>query len=178
MTSSAMGAEASGNAFAASTLRRCLGRFATGVAVATYETPEGPRGLTVNSFTSVSLDPPLVLLCLDKKSRAIEYLPNSPFALNVLGADQRDVAWLFAGKPGAASADWRYVHDIPLLQNSLAWLTCAPFANHEAGDHIIIVGRVSDFGACEREPLCFYRGEFIELAPSSRELPDRRETAA
>src|SRR5258708_25484519 len=148
----------------AGSLRRCLGHFATGVAVVTYETAAfEPRGLTVNSFTSVSLDPPLVLICLNKRARAIEHLPRVPFAVNVLGADQRHLAWHFAGKASDARPIWRRVGEVPLLEQSLAWMTCSPWSNHEAGDHVILIGHVQEFGVGQQDPLCFYRGEFIGI---------------
>lgn len=147
-------------------LRRCLGHFATGVAIVTYETPDGPRGLTVNSFTSVSLDPPLVLVCLDRRSKAAERLPLSAFAVNVLHADQRDLAWHFAGRPSPGlQPQWRRAHTAPRLSDCLAWLACEPWSSQDAGDHVIVVGRVAQFGTSEEAPLCFFRGEFLELAP-------------
>ncbi len=164
----------------AHSLRQCLGHFATGVAVVTYETAAlEPRGLTVNSFTSVSLDPPLVLICLNKQSRAIEYLPRAPFAVNVLGADQRHLAWHFAGRAADTHPIWRRVGNVPLLEQSLAWLTCAPWSNCEAGDHVILIGQVLEFGVGQQDPLCFYRGEFIGIAPSVPPEPAaRKETMA
>jgi len=147
-------------------LRQCLGHFATGVAVATYAAADhSPKGLTVNSFTSVSLDPPLILLCLSKRSKAIELLPKIPFAVNVLGADQHHLAGYFAGRPSGATPVFRRLDDIPLLDQSLAWMTCMPWSNHDAGDHVIVVGRVREFGVTQQDPLCFYRGEFTGVAP-------------
>ena len=91
-------------------LRGCLGRFATGVAVVSYAVNGEACGLTVNSFTSVSLDPPLVLVSLARKARACEHLGQQPFAINVLRADQLDVAMQFArdrGRYPAGLAGWR-----------------------------------------------------------------------
>jgi flavin reductase (DIM6/NTAB) family NADH-FMN oxidoreductase RutF len=147
-------------------LRQCLGHFATGVAVATYEAADHtPKGLTVNSFTSVSLDPPLILLCLSKRSKAIGLLPKIPFAVNVLGADQHHLAGHFAGRPSGAMPVFRRLDDIPLLERSLAWMTCVPWSNHDAGDHVIVVGRVREFGVTQQDPLCFYRGQFTGVTP-------------
>ena len=164
----------------ARSLRQCLGHFATGVAVVTYQAAAfEPRGLTVNSFTSVSLDPPLVLVCLDKRSRAAEQLPRVPFAVNVLGANQRHLASHFAGKTADARPIWRRVGNVPLLEQSLAWMTCAPWSNHDAGDHVILIGHVQEFGVSQQDPLCFYRGEFIGIAPSVPPEPAvRKETTA
>lgn len=148
-------------------LRRCLGHFATGVAVVTYDGEDQPRGLTVNSFTSVSLDPPLILVCLDKRSRAVPHLVGGPFAVNVLSADQRDLAWHFSGKSVGATPIWRRIGGVPLLEYSLAWMTCAPWSKHDAGDHLILVGKVERFGSGQQDPLCFYRGQFARMAHAS-----------
>src|SRR3954454_7112009 len=78
--------------------RRCLGRFSNGVTVVTYRTADGERGATMNSFTSVSLDPPLVLLSLARAAQACVALEDAPFAINVLRADQMDIALQFAGR--------------------------------------------------------------------------------
>ena len=121
----------------------------------------------MHSFTSVSLDPPLILLCLSKRSEAIGLLPKIPFAVNVLGADQHHLAGHFAGRPSGAMPVFRRLDDIPLLERSLAWMTCVPWSNHDAGDHVIVVGRVREFGVTQQDPLCFYRGEFIGIAPSA-----------
>lgn len=163
----------------AQALRHCLGRFATGVAVASYDAVHGdPRGLTVNSFTSVSLDPPLVLICLHKRSKAIEHLPGAPFGVSILGVDQQHLARHFAGKSTGEAPAWRYVGGVPLLERSLAWMACDPWSNHEAGDHVIIVGRVRDFGADQQDPLCFYRGAFVGVAPSAPDESTRAKEAA
>ena len=156
-------------------LRRCLGHFATGVAIVTYEADDGPRGVTINSLTSVSLDPPLLLVCLDKRSKAIGWLPRAPFAINVLHASQRSLAWHFAGKRiDGIEPGWSRAGATPRLSESLAWLACEPWSCHDAGDHIIIVGRISEFGmdadfeTGAQRPLCFFRGEFVELPPRSQ----------
>ena len=153
-------------------LRHCLSHFATGVAIATYEANEGPRGLTVNSFTSVSLDPSLVLICIDKRSRAVDLLPRISFAVNVLDAGQRDLAWHFGGRPSSAiKVEWQRKGCLPLLWESLAWLVCKPWSNHDAGDHLIVVGEVVEFGTSDRSPLCFFRGKLIDLPLQSIEIP-------
>ncbi len=146
-------------------LRRCLGHFATGVTIVSYRGADGPAGLTVNSFTSVSLDPPLVLVCLQRRSRAVEPLRRQPFAVSMLRADQRDLAWHFAGRPVAGlDPGWAEAGGVPAPADRLAWLACDPWAMHEAGDHVIVIGRVRDFAAGPDDPLCFFRGQFMELA--------------
>ncbi|OKO84422.1 hypothetical protein AC629_21410 [Bradyrhizobium sp. NAS80.1] len=153
---------------AAVTLRRCLGNFATGVAIVTYDGPDGPRGLTVNSFTSVSLDPPLVLICVGINSRAAGLLPGASFAVNFLHARQGECARHFAGRASLTfELEWRRESGSPLLADSLAWLACEPWSVHEAGDHLIVLGRVVEFGAGDEDPLCFFRGAFQQFPPLS-----------
>lgn len=79
--------------------RNCLGHFVTGVTVITFQTEKGPHGITVNSFTSVSLAPPLILISIDRKNKSCTYLKNKSFTVNILKDDQEDVAMHFAGKP-------------------------------------------------------------------------------
>lgn len=164
MSNSAETSARNGAGRAGLSLRHCLGHFATGVTVVTYGGDDGPRGITVNSFTSVSLEPPLVLVCLDQRSKAAAQVLQQPFAINVLHARQRELAWHFAGKPqpGYAPA-WSTQHATPVLDDSLAWLVCEPWSRHDAGDHVIVLGRVIDYGANPHGPLCFFRGQFMEL---------------
>jgi flavin reductase len=151
------------------TFRQCLGHFATGVTVVTYEGAQGPQGVTVNSFTSVSLDPPLVLVCIDNRSKSIPFVTTKPFAVNVLHEQQQDLAWHFAGRPSRdVTAAWRLEEGPPLLAGSLAWLSCTPWVQLEAGDHLIVVGRVTGFGASDHDPLCFFRGEFMSFPARPR----------
>ncbi|MBI0298847.1 flavin reductase, partial [Streptomyces sp. PRKS01-29] len=81
-------------------LRACMSRFATGVTVVTFAGDEGPRGVTMNSFTSVSADPPLVLISVARRTRSHDQLVDRPFCVNVLGAEQEPIARLFAGAQG------------------------------------------------------------------------------
>src|SRR5215207_9566650 len=107
-------------------LRSCLGRFATGVVVVTFDGPDGsPRGITVNAFTSVSMDPPLVLVSVAKKAWSHDALKGRPFCINVLGAEQEGVARQFAGM-GEAEPVWVDSAEIPRLAGVLAHLACRP----------------------------------------------------
>lgn len=145
-------------------LRHCLGYFATGVAVVTYEGDAGPRGVTVNSFTSVSLEPPLILICLGKRSKAVAHVLGRPFGVNVLHAEQHELALHFAGRPEPKYVpQWFPKHETPLLSDQLAWLVCQPWHHFEAGDHLVVIGRVSAYGVGAREPLCFFGGRFLTL---------------
>ncbi len=126
--------------------RRALGAFATGVVVVTTATPQGPLGITVNSFASLSLDPPLILWCPAKGSRRYaHFVAARHFAAHVLGAGQRPLAESFV-RDGAAfgGLDWQKgPEDVPLIGGVLARFCCETWAVHEAGDHAIIIGRVT-----------------------------------
>ena len=124
-------------------LRRSVGQFVTGVAVVTYESEGRPRGVTVNSFTSVSIDPPLILVSIGREARAASGLHGSPSVVNVLAADQLDLARHFAGHPQRGlEIRWSH-HRPPRLRGAAAWIECQPYAEVAAGDHILFLGRVS-----------------------------------
>ncbi|MBD0862305.1 flavin reductase family protein [Gordonia sp. zg691] len=148
-------------------LRNTLGNFATGVTVLTYASGGRYHGVTVNSFTSVSLDPPLVLVSLMRTSRALTYLLERPFTINVLGADQLTTALQFAGKPDAgAPIEWIVDDGVPRINGSLAYFQCTPWAGYDGGDHVLVIGRVRAYGQQDdTRPLLFYRGTWGALAP-------------
>lgn len=143
-------------------LRRCLGAFPTGVAVITYDTPDGHRGVTVNSFVSVSLDPALVLVSIGSGARARTGLDNAPFAVNILAAHQEDVALHFAGRPSESlRIPWHQDAPVPRLRECAAWLECLPWRTVEAGDHVLFIGEVVAFGHDPTAaPLTFHAGRF------------------
>ncbi len=127
------------------TLRDAFGRFATGVTIVTATTEDGPVGITANSFSSLSMHPPLVLWSPDKNSRRYEYFAQADrFAIHVLAADQEALCWRVA-KDGFALAEneWsQSPNGCPVLTDSLARFECAHHASFDCGDHTIIVGRV------------------------------------
>jgi flavin reductase (DIM6/NTAB) family NADH-FMN oxidoreductase RutF len=148
-------------------LRKCLGRFATGVTVVTCEGPGGPCGITANSFSSVSLDPPLVLWNIDKQSNTLPaFFEAEHFAINVLRDDQQSVAEHFA-RPDSFSfegIDYRLNGaNVPVLENSLACMECRTDQIIEAGDHYIIIGEVETFSSSSGEPLLFFAGDYTTL---------------
>ncbi len=154
----------------ARTLREALGCFATGVTVVTaFETPSGePVGLTANSFTSVSLDPPLLLVCIAKTSNSLKALEQAEhFAVNVLHIGQQPASRLFS-RPGDErfqQTPWkRGRHDAPLISNALANFECRRHQIHDGGDHIILVGEVlrANFDP-RRDPLLYFRGKYRRL---------------
>jgi flavin reductase (DIM6/NTAB) family NADH-FMN oxidoreductase RutF len=143
--------------------RECVGAFATGVTVVTTNSHGRPAGMTLNSFTSVSLDPLLVLVSLAHGTRTLEIVQKCDrFAINVLHRRQRDVALAFA-RPGAPFPEGHTVVDPAgylVVRHALAILRCQVFAIHTAGDHELVVGEVVDFEGSGGEPLIFHRGAF------------------
>jgi flavin reductase (DIM6/NTAB) family NADH-FMN oxidoreductase RutF len=149
-------------------LRRALGHFATGVTVVSYAESGEFRGTTVNSFTSVSLEPPLVLVSLGRQTRAAAALrPGRTFAVNVLHHGQRELAMRFAGGPDTP-VDWEVRAEVPHLTGCAAYFRCAARDVHGAGDHLLVVARVDDFQAHGHAPLIFHRGAFKHLASNDQ----------
>ncbi|MFG1723014.1 flavin reductase family protein [Micromonospora chalcea] len=154
---------------AAAALRAVLGEFVTGVTVLTVGGPL-PHGMTANSFTSVSLDPPLVLLCVSRDSLMSACLADADgFGISVLAAGQEHLARHFADRrrrPGRAqftTVGWAPGEQTgaPLLHGALAWLECRPWRCHDGGDHVIVVGRlVAARTAADSDALIFRRGRF------------------
>ncbi|MHA6757929.1 flavin reductase family protein [Streptacidiphilus sp. PAMC 29251] len=146
-------------------LRDCLGQFASGVTVVTTTDADAVHGATVSSFTSVSLDPPLVLVALDRRSRSCTRLYGAPFGVSVLSTRQRDLALLFAGRAADAAPDVRWEGDAaaPRLVGAVAHFSCTPWASYDGGDHVLHVGQVVRFDAPGGEPLVFHSGALGEF---------------
>ncbi|MGH8883798.1 MAG: flavin reductase family protein [Egibacteraceae bacterium] len=152
-------------------LRRCLGLFATGVTIVTYDGEAAPRGVTVNAFTSVSLEPPLVLVALDRGSRSCTLLADRPFAVNVLSACQHDLALCFSGRLNREiPIPWGPGDIAPVLAGSLATIECLPWRQYDGGDHVLFLGRVERFRAGHGEPLVFFAGQWASVAPTEEEV--------
>jgi len=149
-------------------LRNALGQFATGVTVVTTLT-EGrcPVGVTANSFTSVSLEPPLILWNLRKASRSFSAFERSRgFVVNVLSEAQRDIAMRFASPFDDRFSDISWHEGVcgaPVIEGSLATFQCDYVAQYPGGDHGIFVGRVLSFQTVSGRPLLFFRGGFGEI---------------
>lgn len=148
--------------------RQCLGRFATGVTVITCAAADGlPRGITANSFSSVSLEPPLVLWNIAKVSNSLQaYLSAEYFAINVLGHDQRELADHFArtdhtqfGRVETTPS----AEGVPILSGTIACLHCRTHQIHDCGDHYIIIGEVTRFRFTRGAPLLFFGGNYAVL---------------
>lgn len=151
--------------FDARTLRDAFGCFATGVTIVTGRGTDGQRtGLTANSFTSVSLDPPLLLFCPGNNASALPALRESGrFAINVLDLDGQPVADRFARKgiDRFAEADWDEWDGLPVLRHAKAAFACELYAEHDGGDHRIIVGRVTRLDLDPaRESLLYLHGRY------------------
>jgi len=149
-------------------LRRCLGKFATGVTVVTCCNPDGdPRGITANSFSSVSLEPPLILWNIAKVSNSLNaFLKAEFFAINVLSAEQQAQSAHFARSDHTLfeHVDFELnAEGAPVLPGSLAVFECRTHQVHDCGDHHIIVGEVLRFHSEEGEPLLFFGGRYRRL---------------
>ena len=147
-------------------LRRLMSRWVTGVAVVTSTDGAGPRGATTNALTSLSLDPLLVLVALDHASNTLDAIRGSGrFAINVLAADQEELARRFAtkasGEEKLAGVAHELIDGVPVLGGAVAWLACELERELAGGDHTILLGRplearIED----DAQPLLFYGGRF------------------
>ena len=152
------------------TFRQTVGQFVTGVTVIAIEVEGTIRAMTANSFTSLSLDPPLVLFCLGKRTRAGQLIKRMEgFSVNILRHDQQDLSSYFAGAWKAATPPpFSFVtwEGGPRLDGCTASLGCAVHAIHDGGDHWIVVGRVTAAyrAADAPPPLVFFGGRYVALA--------------
>jgi len=164
------------SSFSSSEFRKALGQFTTGVTVVTVEREPGKiHGMTANSFTSVSLDPMLILVCVDQRAKLLPLLQKKKrFGVSVLKAGQDALSEYFAKGKQSAEAEERLAiryrwtpSGIPVLENTLLRLSCRLIASHIAGDHTIFVGKVEDAELHEGEPLLYFRGEYRRIARHS-----------
>lgn len=157
-------------------LRDAFGAFATGVTVVTALNAAGRAvGFTANSFTSVSLEPPLLLICLGKSSSNLAvFSQTGQFAVNILAGDQAEVSQRFATpcEDRFAGVDWRCGNGgAPLISGVAAWFDCTRHSVIDAGDHIILMGRVEAFERTPTAPLIYMQGRYLE-APAAPRGPD------
>lgn len=152
-------------------LRSTLGSFATGITVVTARSPAGEAiGMTISSFNSVSLEPPLILWSLSVNSPSLDaFRRASHYAVNVLSSSQSGISDRFAARAGDRFAGLSLrpgLGDAPLLADCCAWFECANELQYPGGDHVIFVGRVERFAQGENEsPLIFHNGRYRQLAP-------------
>ncbi|HLI14577.1 MAG TPA: flavin reductase family protein [Acidimicrobiales bacterium] len=157
------------------TFRDLAGRFATGVVVITAEAAQEPGGcaaMTANSFTSVCLDPPTVLVCVQSESRTARAIGESRrFAVSVLRRGQEELANVFARRGGARAGLERtaWSGGVPVVLDAMCWFVCRADAFQRAGDHEIVLGTVEHARAGAGHPLIFYRGSYDELAGRTKD---------
>jgi 3-hydroxy-9,10-secoandrosta-1,3,5(10)-triene-9,17-dione monooxygenase reductase component len=149
--------------------RQVVGHFATGVAVITASGPEGAVGMTTNAFTSLSLDPLLVLVCFDRTARTLPIVRETErFAVNILRDHHGELSGRFASKLSAErkfdAVDYHTEHGAPVLTDALAWLACELRELLPGGDHEIGIGAVVAMGHGEGDPLVWYRGDYTTVA--------------
>jgi flavin reductase (DIM6/NTAB) family NADH-FMN oxidoreductase RutF len=150
-------------------LRKALGSFVTGVTVVTTVDASGEkRGFTANSFTSVSLDPPLILVCIAKGTSSFSaFAVAKTFAVNILAEEQKATSSAFAsrGLDKFAGISWRLGSaGAPILDAVAAWIECELHQQVDAGDHLILIGRIVDLGHSDRTPLGFVAGNYVSFS--------------
>ncbi|GAC1639850.1 MAG: hypothetical protein NVS4B2_29320 [Chloroflexota bacterium] len=159
-------------AFNAREFRDAVGAFATGVTVITTRGADEPYGMTANAFSSVSLDPPLVLVCVIKGTDGAESIErNGIFAVNMLSHEQEPISRYFASRSRPrgpdAFAEISHAHAAtgsPILDDASAYLDCQLYASHDAGDHVIFIGEVMAIGTnSDRPPLLYHGGKYRNL---------------
>lgn len=153
--------------------REVFGRFATGVAVVTSAGPGGAGGMTANAICSLSLDPLLALVCFANSARTLPIVRETRrFAVNLLGAGQRDVAGLFASKAPEQEKLERVPHELhsgmPVISGSIAWAVCDLRELFAGGDHTIAVGEVVEMGLGDGDPLLWFEGGYHTLPATPR----------
>ncbi len=146
-------------------LRRVMGHFATGVTIITTVSKDGvPTGLTANAFTSVSLDPPLLLISVDKKAESYpNFEASKVFTVNFLNEEQEALSRKFAVSGGDKFQGVAYhtgANGVPILDGVLAYLECKLWATYEGGDHTLFLGLIEQAETREAKPLVFYRGGY------------------
>jgi flavin reductase (DIM6/NTAB) family NADH-FMN oxidoreductase RutF len=165
--------------------RKAMGRFATGVTILTVNHEGEDLGMTANAFASVSLQPLLVLVCVERQARTHAHLhAKRRFGVNVLAENQRALSEYYAreikaqtesGKPSSARFDHTR-HGTPVLHGALAYLECRLATTQDAGDHTIFVAEVEDVVVREGDPLLYFRGQYYALGPAVGPVLSTRPT--
>ena len=150
------------------TLRSAFGKFATGVTIiTTYQSDGTPRGITANSFTSVSLDPPILLICIAKSALSKSVFSECEhFGVNILGSTQQDISALFASKSAKKFDKIDYEKSLqrtPVIKETLANFICRRQKSVDAGDHLVIFGEVIDFRSDDGSPLLYFNGDYCSI---------------
>ncbi len=149
--------------------RRAMGAFATGVTIITVDLDGEVHGMTANAFASVSLDPPLVLVCVDQSARTHVHIhARKRFGVNVLAEDQRALSEFYARPPEEQTKEPvagfdRTEHGTPVLHGALTYLECRLQSAHDAGDHTIFIAEVEDFVVRPGNPLLYFRSKYHKI---------------
>ena len=147
----------------APTFKQALGRFLSGVTVVSAEHDGTRRGMTVSAFSSVSLNPPLILVCLDKRAATLPLVRDAGrFGVSVLGAGQEALSNHFAGW-GEATVEWETLGQSPVLAGAIARLDCSVHHVLDAGDHDIVIGMVQAADAGDGAPLAWWSGKYRQV---------------
>lgn len=145
--------------------RNAMGKFATGITIVTTEVNGEAHGMTANAFVSVSLNPKLVLVSIDKRAKMLGNIQNSKrFAISFLSASQQDESMRFAGQiKDEASYSFEKYGDLPVIKNALANIVCNLYNEVEAGDHILFIGEVTDLKVNDGNPLLYFGGKYHKI---------------
>lgn len=152
--------------------RSALSAYATGVTVVTAVGQQGPSGATANAVTSLSLEPPMMLACLDRGSRTLNSVrAQGRFGVNALAAGQAELARRFSAKHPESTkwegVEWTERQGLPRLEGALVWVACELRDLIDGGDHLILTGNVLEAEAGEGQPLLFHRGDYRDLLAES-----------
>ena len=167
--------------------RKALGSFATGVTVITVDYEGEVNGMTANAFTSVSLDPPLVLVCVDHRARTHAHLyARKRFGVNVLAENQQTISEYYAcpaqdhrnAEQEAGARFDRTSHGTPVLRGALAYLECRLHTAQDAGDHTIFIAEVEEVVVRDGDPLLYYRTEYRAIEDSKTKSRDAQGRAS
>ncbi len=148
-------------------LREVFGRFATGICIATCFNENTPIGMTINSFSSVSLEPPLIMFCIAKTSHSLESFKNTnQFAINILGSNSEELSRRFAKHINNKydGIEWQNIDNTPFLNGNIGFIICEQYNFIEAGDHYILIGKVlKTMLNNESDPLLYFKGQYHKL---------------
>jgi len=138
--------------------RNAMSKFATGITVVTTEKDGQAHGMTVNAFMSVSLNPKLIVVSIDKRASMLHILQETKkYAVSILNEDQKEYSMIFAGQlKDRREVDFDWLNGLPVLKDAVARITCEVFSEYEAGDHILFFGKVTGGEVSDRDPLVYF----------------------
>lgn len=145
--------------------RKAMGSFATGVTVITTKLNDEIYGMTANAFMSVSMHPKLVVVSIDNNAQMLKVIKEAKrYAVNVLSEDQQDLSKHFAGQiKTEREIKFKELREVPVVEDTMAQITCDVIAEHEEGDHTLFIGKIRDIDLTENRPLIFYKGDYYKL---------------